>query len=472
MANDTRRRHESLYKPRNPRKTPLWQILTRYFDEFLSAYEDRFQERYGYLSPYVEKVVRRYLRCGIPDFGFARIRCPDCGNEYLLAFSCKCRSFCPSCQKRRQLEFAEFCVREVFAPVPHRQVVMALPKRIRLHFFRDRKLLSKLARVAWEVVRDFLQAALGRDDVIPGVVIAIQTFGNLGDLTPHLHMIVSWGCFDANGTFYAVRQVPDADMLEEVFRHRVFRMLLDEGAVTEELVENMLGWYNSGFSVHVGKPVAARNTESLESLAQYIVRGAIAQERLSVSHGPFGDEKVTYRSKKFHPGHGANFRIFDPVDFVAMLVAHIPARHEKRAINYGFYSNKSRGLRKKKLEAAGLLPAKTQAEIVAETEEMAPLEIRRAWANLVSKIYEVDPLVCPECGGQMKIISYIEEPDVIFRILDHLGLLEEESAFGRAPPDELAASSGKEVVYEPFYDDLPADEAEELMMATAGIGRN
>ncbi len=79
-------------------------------------------------------------------------------------------------------------------------------------------------------------------------------------------------------------------MIEQVFRHpfdrlrdsvKVFRMLLDEGAVTDELVENMLSWHHSGFSAYVGKAVPARDTKSLESLAQYIVRGAVAQERLS-----------------------------------------------------------------------------------------------------------------------------------------------------------------------------------------------
>ncbi len=120
-----------LYKPRNPRKTPLWQILDSHFDTFLSVYEDRFEERYGYLRPVVAKTVSRYLRCGILDYGFARVRCPACGEEYLLAFSYKCRSFCPSCQKKRQLEFGEFATMEVFAPVSHRQVVLSIPKRIR-----------------------------------------------------------------------------------------------------------------------------------------------------------------------------------------------------------------------------------------------------------------------------------------------------------------------------------------------------
>ncbi|MDQ8158133.1 MAG: hypothetical protein P3B76_03165 [Gemmatimonadota bacterium] len=35
--------------------------------------------------------------CGVLDHGCARIRCDACTHEYWLTFSCKCRSFCPSC---------------------------------------------------------------------------------------------------------------------------------------------------------------------------------------------------------------------------------------------------------------------------------------------------------------------------------------------------------------------------------------
>ncbi|MCP4119683.1 MAG: hypothetical protein GY737_30635, partial [Desulfobacteraceae bacterium] len=37
----------------------------------------------------------------------ARVRCEDCGHEYLLAFSCKRRQFCPSCHQKRVVEYGE-----------------------------------------------------------------------------------------------------------------------------------------------------------------------------------------------------------------------------------------------------------------------------------------------------------------------------------------------------------------------------
>jgi hypothetical protein len=34
---------------------------------------------------------------------------------------------------------------------------------------------------------------------------------------------------------------------------------------------------------------------------------------------------------------------------------------------------------------------------------------RKNWARLIQKIYEVDPLVCPACRGEMRVIAVIEE---------------------------------------------------------------
>ena len=55
---------------------------------------------------------------------------------------------------------------------------------------------------------------------------------------------------------------------------------------------------------------------------------------------------------------------------------------------------------------------------------------------LIKRVYEVAPLCCPECGGQMKVVSFIEPPhipDVIEDILHHCGLW--QSSTPRAPPD-------------------------------------
>ena len=93
-------------------------------------------------------------------------------------------------------------------------------------------------------------------------------------------------------------------------------------------------------------------------------------------------------------------------------------------------SNKSRGLRSKGQGESA--PTAARNLVSPPSAKQA----RRRWAALIKQVYEVDPLVCPMCGGQLKIISFIErrQREVIEKILRPCGLWEEPSA--RAPPSE------------------------------------
>jgi hypothetical protein len=74
----------------------------------------------------------------------------------------------------------------------------------------------------------------------------------------------------------------------------------------------------------------------------------------------------------------------------------------------------------------------------------------------------------------MKIIAYIQDADVIWKILNHLNLLPEESpeTLGRSPPDDNVPVRNAEIVCEPFYDDLDPGEVEEMLLAAGDAWRN
>ena len=108
--------------------------------------------------------------------------------------------------------------------VPHRHVVFSIPKILRRYFLYDRKLLSDLSRCGWEALKAFYTTGVRDTEAVPGAVIAIQTFGDLLGFHPHLHILVSDGCFHENGMF-TVCPAGDAKTLEQVFRHKVLRML-------------------------------------------------------------------------------------------------------------------------------------------------------------------------------------------------------------------------------------------------------
>jgi ribosomal protein S27E len=137
-----------VYRPRHPERTVLYRVLFHYFDRFLAEYEGRFEKEYGFLRPIIKEVVERYLDCGNPRCGFARIRCPDCGEERLLMFSCRTRGFCPSCHSKRLEEWGEWMRETLLLDVPHRQVVFTIPKMLRIFFKYKRRLLGSLCRCA------------------------------------------------------------------------------------------------------------------------------------------------------------------------------------------------------------------------------------------------------------------------------------------------------------------------------------
>ena len=71
-------------------------------------------------------------------------------------------------------------------------------------------------------------------------------------------------------------------------------------------------------------------------------------------------------------------------------------------------------------------------------------ENRRNWSRLIQKIYETDPLCCPRCQGRMRILAFIEKPEIIKKILQHLGLWEVKA---RPPPRANASPQDVHIDY-------------------------
>jgi transposase-like protein len=156
-----------VYRPRHPERTVLYRVFFHYFERFLAEYESRCEKEYGFFRPIVKEVVKRYLDCGNPCCGFARIRCPDCGSEFLLHFSCRTSGFCPSCHAKRLEEYGEWMREELLLDVPHRQVVFTIPKMLRLFFKDKRRLLGELCRAAVQALLKYLLCCGGKDHQSP-----------------------------------------------------------------------------------------------------------------------------------------------------------------------------------------------------------------------------------------------------------------------------------------------------------------
>ena len=163
---------------------------------------------------------------------------------------------------------------------------------LRQYFLHHRELLGGLARAAWETVLDLLIAAVGDETFRPGMVAVVQTSGDLGNWQPHLHAMVSRGGWSAEGEWEPVPYV-DEHSAELVFRHKVMRLLQDEGLLSDERSELLLSWRHTGFSVHNRVRVEPEDQSAVERLARYIMRPPISLDRM---RSEVGEPERTPRS--------------------------------------------------------------------------------------------------------------------------------------------------------------------------------
>ena len=166
------------------------------------------------------------------------------------------------------------------------------------------------------------------------------------------------------------------------------------------------------------------------------------QARLRVATG----DRVLYRAGKDRSGRSAirpfpawaspalrtgakrNFEVYDPLDFLAQITQHIPDPNRHLVLYYGHYSNRSRGKRRLAAEAAEMLaaaamagrpPSPPPAPDPPDPPDLARLRMqaRSRWAALIKRVYEVDPLTCEKCGGEMRIIAFLTREEDVRRVL-------------------------------------------------------
>ena len=165
-----------------------------------------------------------------------------------------------------------------------------------------------------------------------------------------------------------------------------------------------------------------------EALVRYMMRSPVSLTRLRFTAGA---TEVVYARKGGHDTRapGEDERV-DAEDFVARVLVQIPDPRRHLVRYYGAYSNRARGQRRKaeeKLEAHD--SSVSSHDPLPTPPERA--DLRRRWANLIRRVYEVDPLVCPRCGAEMRVVGFITEPKVITRILDHI---RKRDRVSRPPP--------------------------------------
>ncbi len=135
------------------------------------------------------------------------------------------------------------------------------------------------------------------------------------------------------------------------------------------------------------------------------------------------------------PRTGATEVAFGPLELIHALSQQIPDRGQHLVRYHGAYSNRA-GRLHSAAEGEGRGRGGPPPAAPGDTDSDFARSRRRSWARLLRRILEVDPLLCARCGVEMRIVAVITDPQVIDRILGHIGERGGNDPFdARAPPE-------------------------------------
>jgi hypothetical protein len=429
------------YRARHPHKSPLNRLV---LDNFLEFKESLKEPPTGKPRPHpsVITAIEKFSECGVMRYGAVRYRCPECGHDVFVAFSCKRRGLCPSCDAKRSAIIVASAMDRLLPPARYRQWVLVIPKRLR-YFINARPdlagYLSKL--LAREINRQIKAKAAG----VPAQLHFIQRFGGALNLHIHVHAVVSDGAFSLKDGLLGSKEVvftpapgPDEKELDKIvtaIRRKLIRRIWRLGYLPQEAAEEMLKWANSGFSLHKDVVLYPNNRPGLERLIGYCSRPAISLKRLIYAAK---SKIVIYRTER-HDGR-PEMMTMSPVEFLRRWGLLMPPPHKNLVHYYGALAPRS------PLRAALTAKAKKETEKVKRDERTEKLKNKaRSWAACLARVFEVFPLICPKCNLEMKPVAVIFEDKELVRLLTHFNLPTEFPTFQpapaqyaakRAPPDE------------------------------------
>ena len=397
-----------------------------------------------------------------------------------------------------------------------RQWVISVPKRLRGILADRPQALTALSRIFLEEIEQLLchaadvptcSDAAGQARPRLGAVSLQHRFGSALNQHVHLHACVNDGVFERSAagggvTFHTPRPLTASDLssVTQRVRLRLVRWFRRKGFLSRKASADMLTWQHSGFSVDASVRISLADRgvpgyfQSLEHLLRYCARPAFALDRLSVVPGTsHRRERIRYtlprhkrgnwvgpgRTRKSTRPAASGVIELTPFEFLDRLAALIPPPRRHRHRYHGVFApnhplrpavtalaigNIGKQRDAKTGEHAGVLATAGSgccgSAVTVDGKSCHHDTSRIAWAKLLARVGEEFPLACPNCGGDIRLISFITDLGPIRKFLTHLGepLDPPRESPARGPLvdwAELVQSQGAGEFEQASPDDLP-----------------
>ena len=183
-----------------------------------------------------------------------------------------------------------------------------------------------------------------------------------------------------------------------------------------------------GFSINAAVGCESHERSKLERVCRYMARPPIAEERLSVD----GDGLVVYEFKRPF-SDGTTHVLFKPHDFIARLAALVPRPRAHLVRYHGLFAPNAR-------HRHLIVTSNTSASSTEPSENTRePPTVPMTWMARLKRVFGIELSTCPKCGGKLRVIGEVTEPNTIARILEHVEVRQRHDRDPRAPPVLLAS---------------------------------
>ena len=327
--------------------------------------------------------ISKMINCGDPSFGGAMYACSKCGHLKFVPFRCHSR-FCPTCGVKYSKQRSSAMSFKLVS-CTHRHCVFTIDEELRPFFLKDRSLLNCLFHAVQSVVLRMFHKMNKSKKYTPGFICVLHTFGRPLEWNPHIHCLISEGGLSDDGFWRNVKHF-DYRYLRTAFQTALLNEMEHKiGPSFKKTKAKIYKKDKNGFYVYAKPNLCDPNTV-VKYISRYLGRPVIALSRIDSYDG----ENVTFHYNR-HEDNVYVQKTLPVIDFIKLLIQHIPEKNFKMTRYYGLYARHR--LSDQKLRKA-IHPSKHKF-----------LKSFSKWRNDISLSFGYDPLKCPHCQQDMTLLE-------------------------------------------------------------------
>lgn len=348
-------------------------------------FSDHYEEMLYTLHPrqVVIENVDKMINCGDPSFGGAMYLCSHCGNMKFVPFRCKSR-FCPTCGVKYCQERSTSMAFKLIH-CTHRHCVFTIDEDLRHFFLEDRSLLDCLFQAVRSVVLRMFHNINKSKNFVPGFICVLHTFGRPLEWNPHIHCLISEGGLSDDGFWRIVKHF-NYTLLRKSFQTALLNELERRiGPSFKKIKALIYKKDKNGFYVYA-KPNLCDTDTVVKYISRYLGCPVIALKRIDSYDG----ENVTFHYNR-HEDNAYIQRALPAIEFIRLLIQHIPEKNFKMTRYYGLYARhreKDNSLRK-----------------AIHRSKHKIMRSFNKWREDILLSFGYDPLKCPNCSHEMGFVE-------------------------------------------------------------------